>query len=484
MMGSKKNKIIILIITMILISSTSFATPLEFAGGVQSEHLYEEMSFLTGHPVKFAGTYNVSEKIKDNEETITYKFKLTTEAGDKLDRTVTYVTDLSAHQGTGQTIGQTQVTKYKETIKMGNNDVYNLIDYQFSKSDIIDERAASDFYAGNIKARKYYEYNKNEGNIVVDITGGNVGYENFWGSTETQILDHTITATIKGNGEETNKSWQGSYTNQVSDSLTKSLRYSENDASFSSFHGGYIKMTNNSIVSKYDYSFPDKAGTLSLNQEMMPKLERLIVPKFRDVNGHWAEDNIKKLYSLDVFEDNSEVFSPDTPMNRISFAKAIIRASDIRTSMEEKKPTRRKRNAPVEQSYFTDIKISDPDYSYVRAAVDKNIMVGISKDLFGPKRSLTKAEAITILVRALGFENRAPNPGYMTSFADDSKIPSWARDSIYVAKELNLVSGDSSNKVNPNNPLTRAEASTLIIRFLEFLEKDLQKDYREDIIRF
>jgi len=483
MMHNQKNKIIILIITMILISSTSFATPLEFAGGVQNEHLYEEISFLTGHPVKFVGTYDVSEKIKDNEETITYKFKLTGKDGDKLDRTVTYVTDLSPHQGTGQSIGKTQVTKYKESIKIGN-DVYNLTDYQFSKSDIIDERAASDFYAGNIKARKYYEYNKNEGNIVVDITGGNVGYENFWGSTETQILDHTITATIKGNRQETDKSWQGSYTNQVSDSLTKSLRYSENDASLSSFHGGYIKMTNNSIVSKYDYSFPDKAGAISLNQEKMPKLERLIVPKFRDVNGHWAEDNIKKLYSLDVFEDNSDVFSPDTQMNRISFAKAIIRASDIRTSMEEKKPTRKKRNAPVEQSYFTDVDINHTDYSYVKAGIDKNIMVGISKDLFGPKRSLTKAEAITILVIALGFENRAPNPGYMTSFADDIKIPSWARDSIYVAKELHLVSGDSSNKVNPNNPLTRAEASTLIMRFLEFLEKDLQKDYREDIIKF
>ena len=280
---------------MILISSNSFATPLEFVGGVQNEHIYEEIFFLTGYPVKFVGTYDVSEKIKDNQETITYKFKLNSEdlsLGGKLDRTITYVTDLSPHQGTGQAIGKTQVTKYKENIKLGS-DVFTLTDYQFSKSDIIDERAASDFYAGNIKARKYYDYNKNQGNIVVDITGGNVGYENFWGSTETQILDHTITATIKGNGEGTDKSWQGTYTNQVSDSLTKSLRYSENDASLSSFHGGYIKMTNNAIVSKYDYSLPEKAGTISLNQEKMPKLERLIVPKFRDVNGHWAEDNIK-----------------------------------------------------------------------------------------------------------------------------------------------------------------------------------------------
>jgi len=32
--------------------------------------------------------------------------------------------------------------------------------------------------------------------------------------------------------------------------------------------------------------------------------------------------------------------------------------------------------------------------------------------------------------------------------------------------------------------MTRAEASAMLVRFLEFLERDLQRDYRENIILF
>jgi len=84
----------------------------------------------------------------------------------------------------------------------------------------------------------------------------------------------------------------------------------------------------------------------------------------------------------------------------------------------------------------------------------------------------------------LGFESKAPTPGFYMNFSDDNEIPNWARDSIYVAKEIGLIQGNTQNTVNPNKILTRAEASSMLVNFLEFLEKDLQKDYRENIINF
>lgn len=479
-----KRKIVLLLVVAILFSSGSFATPLEFSGGVQNEHIYEEVVFITGEPIRFVGTYDVKEKTKDDEETVTYKFKLTSEdpgLEGRLDRTVTYKTELANHTGTGQTIGKTSVDKYRETIRLGS-DTYKLEDYQFSKSDIIDERAASDFYSGNITGRKYYEYNRDQGSVIIDITGRNTGYENFWGSTETQIVDHMIRS--KTYDEDGENSWQGSYSHQVSDSLTKSLRYSGNDASFSSFHGGYVRVTDHSIVSRYDYKLPDARGRISLSEEMMPNLERLIVPKFRDVNGHWAENDIKKLYSLDVFDGNSDIFSPDTRANRLEFTKAIMRASDIRVAQEEKKTRSSRRNRVEEVSYFKDISVDHPDYKYVKSGVDKGIINGKTRDLFAPDDYLTRSQAISIMVRALGFSNRAPNPGYITAFSDDKDIHPSVKDEIYMAREINLVEGDSLNRVNPGKSLTRAEASALIVRFLSFLEKDLQKDYRENIINF
>ena len=144
----------------------------------------------------------------------------------------------------------------------------------------------------------------------------------------------------------------------------------------------------------------------------------------------------------------------------------------------------RRRNEPPEESPFKDVSVDDADYKYIKAGLEKGIIFGETHDLFKPRDYLTRAQAITILIRALGFGSRAPNPGYYTSFADDHKIPSWARDSVYVAREIGITEGDSSNRFNPNQIMTRAEASAMLVRFLQFLERDLQRDYRENIILY
>ena len=487
----------------LVIPSVSQAAPIDFSGGVNNEYMYEEVVFITGKPIKFEGEIKVTERDRRDSSTVSYKMDLEPSdeymaeyEGAKYRKNVTYVTENENHSEIGQTTAKTTVTRYNESLDI-EGVKYDLKDYQFFKSDAIDNRAASDFYSGDITARKYYTVSGDgqDGTITVDISGTNSGYENFWGSTETQSIDHTITSKVnvtttesddEGEVDSTDlETWTGTVNFKTSDSLTQSLRYSSNDAHHSSFEGGHVKVTNEEAVSKYNFRLPTGSGTIHLNAQNVPQLERLIVPKFRDVNGHWAEEYIKKLYSLDVFSGNSTIFSPDTPMNRLDFTKAVVKSCDIRSNEDtNKRPGRR----PKDEAVFKDLPTSHPDYEHVKSAVDKGIIAG-TQDAFGnrvfnPNNNLTRAEAITILIRALGFENRAPNPGYVTSFADDAFIPSWARDSIYMAKEMNLLVGDSSNRANPGKELTRAEASSLLIRFLEFLENDLQKDYRDNIVNF
>ena len=153
--------------------------------------------------------------------------------------------------------------------------------------------------------------------------------------------------------------------------------------------------------------------------------------------------------------------------------------------MEDDKNKRSsRRKEPPEESPFKDVQVEDEDFQYIKQGLEKNIIAGVSNDLFDPKGPLTRAQAVTILIRALGFGGRAPNPGYYTSFSDDDKIPSRARDSVYVAREIGIIQGDSYNRFNPGKIMTRAESSAMLVRFLEFLEKDLQQDYRENIILY
>lgn len=81
-------------------------------------------------------------------------------------------------------------------------------------------------------------------------------------------------------------------------------------------------------------------------------------------------------------------------------------------------------------------------------------------------------------------EGRAPTPGFSTNYADDKIIPAYAKDSVYVATELGLINGDGNNRFNPNQPLTRAQSSAMISRFLAFLESDLKQNYRDDMLFF
>lgn len=513
----KKHLISALLIASLVIPSSSFAVPTGFSGGINNEYLYEEVVFITGEPIKFSGEVKISESDKGDKSSVSYKMNLVPTAeykakfpNAKYTKSETYDTSYELHAGIGQTTSKTNIGKYSESLKI-DGVTYALKDYQFFKSDAIDNRAASDFYTGDVTARKYYtvtgkdiDGNIKDGTITVDISGTNSGYENFWGVTETQSMDHTIEGTVNtikanidpvtnkptGTTTTTTEKYGGTVTFKTSDSLTKTLQYSENDAHHSSIEGGHVRVTNEEAVSRYRYDLKNQEGTrymgtMDLNAQKVPKLERLIIPKFRDVNGHWAEDAIKKMYSLEVFEDNSSIFAPDISMNRLDFTKAIMKSCDIRSSEEGKKPSKK----PVpEDPIFVDISTDHKDYQYVKSAVEKGIISGMLDNMghriFEPEGELTRAQAISILIRALGFEHRAPNPGYVTSFPDDHMIPSWARDSIYVAQEIGLIKGDDRGQVNPNISPTRAEGSIMIVEFLEFLESDLQKDYKDNIVNF
>ena len=509
------------------LSVNVFAMPVEFSGGVKDEFEYQEIAFLSGKPVQFMGTCKVtiaegqvsgtsssgpdkfdqipnksgsSSNVKMQKKTVAYTFKLSSADPanpGKIDRQMTYETIYDKNTEKGQTVANTKNTKMKESVTIGN-DKYDLKSYEFSKSDLIDNRPASDFSSGNITAKKYYTLNGTAGKVIVNITGGEVGYSNFWGNTGTQVLDYAINVERKvGEGDTAAlNTWQGTARIQSSDSVTKTVKYSENEANYSSFDGGYMKLTNREMVSKIDYDLPkfkedgtaeeiDKSiGTLQLSKKMDPKIERLLVPKLKDIGGHWGEDDINRLYSLGIFDEMLTFFTPDIPMTRKEYVKAIMRASNIEIPIDIKSKTSSTRNKTVEIPPFDDVNTSDKDYPYIKEAVSKGIIYGVTPNQFMPDVPLTRSEAVVVIIRALGFDNLAPAPGYRTSFDDDNEIAEWAKDSIYMSKEIGLVEGDGNNRFNPNQVMTRAEASAMISRFLKFLEKDMQKDYRENILLF
>lgn len=450
----------------------TYASPIDVNGGVMNEYEYKELFFLTGRPIEFTGKALVTERANKNTLTRTYRFTLTSTNGGKLTRNVNYVATVNEHQGKGQTTSQFEVKSFSEKVTF-DKESYTLVDFQYSEGSVSDNLPASSFYSGNMVGRKIYKYIdasvkvKIETEITVHLNGRNMGYKNFWGATETQLMDSEI-ITPEGSAFITSK---------ASDSKSRVLIYEPFDPSLSSFVGGHSVISSSDMVSEYTYDIPFGAGvgTIELQMNNIPKIERLIVPKFRDLDRHQAKDEIQKLYSLGIFDENSQFFSPNTPMKRYQYTVGILKAVDLRV-LEQPKQSKVPR-VPV----FKDLSTKDPDYMYLESAVEQGIITGVTPDSFEPNSPVTRAQAIAILIRALGMEGRAPSPGFQTQYVDDYQIPAWAKDSIYVATELGLIKGNGDNQVNPKQQLTRAQAALITSRFLDFLENDLKQNYRDDI---
>ena len=125
-------------------------------------------------------------------------------------------------------------------------------------------------------------------------------------------------------------------------------------------------------------------GSMKLSRSMLPQVQRLIVPKFRDTGGHWAQNDIEKPYSLDVFEGESDFFIPEAPMTRQDFAIAIVKACNIRIMENLNKKSSASKRKTEEQSLFTDIGVHDPNYGYIKDAVGKGIIQGAPDGTFHP----------------------------------------------------------------------------------------------------
>lgn len=457
-----------------LLPNQSFAQSLDITGGIKNEYDYVEYVFITGTPLRFTGTNrNVSITTKESKGklTETYKLTLTGPNGATLNRTFNYTYDVTNYDQIGQSTATGTVTKYTEKITVGTT-TYTLSDYQLSKSTVTDKRPASDYYLGNAIARKTYTTGTKSKNaqpaqkITVTADSRNEGYENFWGATETQFTDFEI---------EFNDGSIGTVKNSVSTAKSRNLEYNESEASLSSFYGNYKTISSADTISKYEYDLPSGSGVKEENIEYMPKIEMLKIPKFRDLSSNWAREHVEKLYSLGILDDQSNFYSPNTPMERYDFAIAIGKAIDLRV-LEEKS----KKKTPT-TSIFNDVKRTTKDYNYLVAAVEKGVINGVTPKTFEPDGFLTRQQAAAILVRALGLEGKAPDPNYATQYKDDYKITDYARDSIYVATELGLMSG-SDGYFNPKGTLTRAQAAAIINRFLEYLEADLKANYRDNIL--
>lgn len=168
----------------------------------------------------------------------------------------------------------------------------------------------------------------------------------------------------------------------------------------------------------------------------------------------WAAASVDFLYENDVVGGvGNNSFAPAAPLTRGSFITMLDRALGFSHSSQKSFP-----DVPDGQ-YYTES---------VRSAYALGIVNGFSDGTFRPDAPITRAEAVTMLYRAMqtmGWVIGTENPSILSSYSDGAYVADYARGAMSVMVQTGVVQG-SGGLLEPGRIMTRAEMAVALARAL------------------
>jgi hypothetical protein len=102
----------------------------------------------------------------------------------------------------------------------------------------------------------------------------------------------------------------------------------------------------------------------------------------------------------------------------------------------------------------------------IQIAAENDIVEGLSNNLFGPDEIITREQMAVMLARAMKLSAGEQK----NNFRDGKDISNWAINEIDAATQWKLIQGYEDSTFRPQGPATRAEAVEIIIRALAYQE--------------
>ena len=178
---------------------------------------------------------------------------------------------------------------------------------------------------------------------------------------------------------------------------------------------------------------------------------------FEDAVDHWAENYVSEAYAMGITNgslnsNGSLSFNPNNNATRQEVAIFICNLMGIDASGYAKSALPYK-DAKSIASWAKDA---------VRAVTAMGIFTGDGTN-FNPKANISRQEFMIVIVRACALDTSKATASHIASFKDKNKIASWAKIYVQTAVAYGLVNGDTSGKINPNAPITRAEIAKIMV---------------------
>ncbi len=176
-------------------------------------------------------------------------------------------------------------------------------------------------------------------------------------------------------------------------------------------------------------------------------------------SDYWARPFIQALADNNVitgFPDGS--FRPNQAVTRAEFAALIQKAFPNQNRVRQ-----------LSAGGFRDVPAGYWAASAIQYAYETGFVAGYPGNVFSPNQQIPKVQAIVALTNGLGLtaSGTGTSTDLSTYYTDATAIPEYAVNSVTIATQSNIVVNYPDVKqLNPQQPLSRAEAAALLYQAL------------------
>ncbi len=178
-----------------------------------------------------------------------------------------------------------------------------------------------------------------------------------------------------------------------------------------------------------------------------------IAQMFSDISTNWARQAILNLSQKGIINGYPDgTFRPDGLISRAEFAAVLVRAKQLE-------------NVPISRpNLFADVPPSLWAYRPIEIVAGEGLVSGYPGGVFRPNQDITRAEAMSVLVKAANIPLPSVDQAerILSAYNDANTVPQWAKPYVAAAIQSGIFARfPNGNQIDADKPATRADIAML-----------------------
>ncbi|CAH8717961.1 S-layer homology domain-containing protein [Paenibacillus thiaminolyticus] len=173
------------------------------------------------------------------------------------------------------------------------------------------------------------------------------------------------------------------------------------------------------------------------------------IPRFTDVEGHWASEAILKLAAAGIIAGYPDgTFRPSRSLTRAEFVTLLVHALKLEMHRE-----------PI----FTD-SASHWASEAISIAQEYGLIKGYNANTFGPDDRITREQMAAVIARVYAGDRVPSSEESALAYEDAADISVWAADAVHWVTGQQIMIGNAQRQFRPKGFTSRAEAAVVLAK--------------------